>query len=187
MRVKKSFHTNFTSLSLRRAALRWTSPFISKENAAKLQNSALIFYIGFAAFKLNKKLKCSTCANFMIEQNNILKKEAIWIKLRAYKTIKSISEVGNLTVPSSNFESLVKIIHVYFEEEFSKLQFESDLLDKLMKNLLKITLFSDFECEKNDHKLAILKFILIGLIKFSIKKSNKFLSKSKVRKTAKFL
>lgn len=155
---------------------------ISEESAAEFRNGALIFYTGFAGFKLNKKLKCDNCANYMIDKSSTLKKEAILIKLRAYKTVKSISEFGNLTVPTANFESTVQIIHSYFEKEFPEIQFENKLLEKLLENVSKIAPFKNYKCEKSDHKIGILKFVLIGLIKFSLKKSNKFLTKSKNRK-----
>ena len=161
--------------------------FVSKESAEKLRKSALTFYVGFAAFKLHKKLNCSDCTHYMVEKDNQEREQTILIKLRAYKTVDLASEFGNLNVPTMAFEPAVKIILKQFNRVYHQIKFQKNLLAQLTESVAKIHLFAELKCKNMEHHSTISKFILIGLIKFSIKKTNKLLLKPRQQKSKKIL
>lgn len=150
-----------------------TNQIISKKCSEKLQEAAVTFYAGFAAFKLQKKLNCENCTLFMIDKSGQYREQAILIKLKAYDTYSSSSEFGKLTVPSVEFEAYVKNVQACFETQFTEVRHEDHLIDKLLTPALKVGTSESWKCSNDDHRHSICKFILIGLVKFSIKKTNK--------------
>lgn len=121
---------------------------------------------------MNVKLNCPECAKFMIATETETKREhGILIELRAYSSKKAHSSYGMLTIPTKEYEECCDKIRVVFENIFPEIKHQLDIL-KHLNRVIGLANFSKNTCLQFEHNNMISNFILIGLIRFSIKNIN---------------
>lgn len=135
-----------------------------------LHENALIYIIGFVVFKMKHRLKCDNCTDYMSQsdEKSLRRDNTKLIQQRAFPT-KSNAELGTYLLPSKNFEVDYKNIFEYFCNTFSNIKHQKNVISNLQ---YKKNPFKNLKCEKEEHWKSISKFILIGLIKITVKKFN---------------
>ena len=149
-----------------------TKTIPSSTPSENLKDNALCYYAGFAAFKLNKILDCALCKNYLIDSSNSYKSSHTLISLKSY---------GTLTNPTDNFKILVEIIQAIFDKKFTQCQFENNLCKNLIQYFEHMKLPLQSSCSNAEHKIKILKFIIIGLIRFTLRNTNNSLHVPKTK------
>ena len=100
-------------------------------STCSLESCGLEYFAGYIAKKCTDNSQCQCCETFLDSSKFFIRNEQLLISFRAYITVKSSVDFGNLYVPSREFSYIFKIINFAFDKYYLQLRNKAFILDKL--------------------------------------------------------
>lgn len=136
----------------------------------KIELTSMRYFVGYVAFKVISKIKCNQCEELMRKTDEVITcPSELLIFARNYS---SNSDFGNLYAPSDTLFNICKIHVAVFQDVFQHQMQIINIKQQIIAECKRITekdeeynLWFDEKSECFNHRMAILEFLILVLLR----------------------